>query len=59
VVVGVAVLLEGGLTGVNESNLGWMISERVSQDSNMMRNHGVGLSCGISLRRMDGPLSLA
>lgn len=36
-----------------------MISERISQESIMMGNHGVGLSWGISLRRIGRPLSLA
>lgn len=40
-------------------SLGWMINERVSQDTSIMGSHGFGLSCGMSLRRNGGPLSLA
>lgn len=55
----VEVLLEGELVGVNDRSLGWMTREKVNQDANMTKNHGLGLSCGISLRRGGGPLSLA
>lgn len=48
----VDVLLMGGLVRINDSSLGWMIRESVSQDMIMMKNHGFGLSCGISLRRV-------
>lgn len=44
---------------MSDSSLGWMMSEKVSHDASMMKNHGFGLSCGISLRRGGGPLSLA
>lgn len=46
-----SVLLVGGFVVVNDSSLGWMIKENVSQDVIMMKSHGFGLSCGISLRR--------
>ena len=53
------VLLEGWLVRVSDRSLGWMIREKVSHDTNIMKNHGLGLSCGISSRRGGGPLSLA
>lgn len=52
-------LVEGGLVVVNDSSLGWMISEKTLQDMSRIKNHGFGLSWGISLRRVAGPLSLA
>lgn len=55
----VDVLLDGGLVEVKVMSLGWMISEKVSHDVSIIRNHGFGLSCGMSLRRVGGPLSLA
>lgn len=45
--------------GVNESILGWIIRENVSHDKIMMKNHGFGLSWGMSLRRNGCPLCLA
>lgn len=44
-------MLDGGLVEVNCSSLGWKINEKVIHDISRMRNHGFGLSCGISLRR--------
>lgn len=55
-VVGVLV---GWLVEIKVMSLGWMINEKVSQDVSIMRNHGFGLSCGMSLRRDGCPLSLA
>lgn len=55
----VEVLLVGGLVWVNDSSLGWIINENVNHDISMTKNHGFGFSCGISLRRGGGPLSLA
>ena len=49
-VVGV-LLVEGELVGVNDRSLGWIIKEKVNHDVSMMKNHGLGLSCGMSLRR--------
>lgn len=40
-------------------SLGCMISKRVIHDIVMIRSHGPGLSCGMSLRRRGIPLSLA
>lgn len=53
------VLLEGELADVNSRSLGCMMSEKVNQEVNMIKNHGFGFNCGISLRRVGGPLSLA
>lgn len=44
-------MLEGGLEGVKCRSLGWMISEKISHVISMVKNHGLGLSCGMSLRR--------
>lgn len=52
-------LLDGGLIGVNDRSLGWMIKEKVSQDRTMMKNHGLGFNWGMSLRRAGDPQSLA
>lgn len=30
--------------------LGWMINEKVNHDSSMVKNHGLGLSCGILIK---------
>ena len=54
-----AVLWEGGLVEVNDSNFGWMIRESTSQAVTIMESHGFGLSCGIPLRRGSSPLLLA
>lgn len=43
--------LDRGLVGMNDRSFGWMISEKVSHDVSIIKNHGLGLSCGISLRR--------
>lgn len=59
VLVVVRALLEGGLEDINDRSLGWITSENVSHDKVRMRNHGFGLSWGMSLRRGGGPLSLA
>ena len=59
VLEGVGVLWEGGLVEVNESNLGWMIRDSANQAISIMESHGLGLSCGIPLRRRNSPLSLA
>lgn len=32
-------------------SFGWMSSAKINQDSSIVKNHGAGLSCGISLRR--------
>lgn len=47
----VGVLLEGELVGINDRSFGWMIKEKVNHDRSMMKSHGFGLSCGMSLRR--------
>lgn len=49
--MGEVVLLVGGLVVRNVRSFGWMISEKVNHDTSMIKNHGLGLSCGISLRR--------
>lgn len=54
-----AVLLEGKLVEVNDRSLGWRINENVNHDASIIKNHGLGFSCGISLRRGYCPLSLA
>lgn len=46
------VLLDGGLVVVNDRSFGWIRSENVSHEASRMKNHGFGLSCGISLRRV-------
>lgn len=55
----VMVLSEGRLVEVNIRSLGWRINEKVNQDISIIKNHGLGFSWGISLRRKYGPLSLA
>ncbi len=40
----VAVLLEGELVEVKVMSLGWMTSEKVNHDVNIIRNQGSGLS---------------
>lgn len=47
----VRILLDGGLVGVKDRSLGWIIKEKVNHDRSMMENHGFGLSWGMSLRR--------
>lgn len=37
-------LVEGGLVVVNDSSLGWIISEKTLQDMSRIKNHGFGLS---------------
>lgn len=44
-------MLDGGLVGVKDRSLGWIIKEKVNHDRSMMKNHGFGLSWGMSLRR--------
>lgn len=53
----VGVLFVGGFVGVNDSILGWIIREYVNHDVIMIKSHGFGLSCGISLRRRGSSLS--
>ena len=55
----VVVLLDGGFVDRNVRILGWMSKENVDQEMSMIKNQGVGFSCGISLRRGSVPLSLA
>lgn len=47
----VGILLRGRLVAVNDSSFGWIINEKASHVINRVKNHGFGLSCGISLRR--------
>lgn len=44
-------LLDGGLVDRNVRILGWISRENVSQEMSMIKNQGVGFSCGMSLRR--------
>ena len=45
------VLFWGWLVGVNGRSLGWIISEKIIQVVSMVKNHGLGFSWGMSLRR--------
>lgn len=47
----VRVLLLGELVDVNDRSLGSITKEKVSHNSNIMKNQGFGFSCGMSLRR--------
>ena len=44
-------LLDGGFIDTNVRILGWIIREKVSHVMIIIKNHGAGFSCGISLRR--------
>lgn len=55
----ILVLLEGGFVGMKDRSLGCMRRRKIAHDVSIIRNHGFGLSCGISLRRRSRPLSLA
>lgn len=52
---GVNALLDGGFVDKNVMILAWMIRENVSQEMSMIKNHGAGFSCGMSLRRGCAP----